>query len=97
LIREHERYQIRYLNTKKGDAMKKGLFIGTVLLVLIVKAFLAGNLFAATYDLTGTWNYTLSGNWASGDIGCNPGPAATGTCTIAPTPSLLTIITSSST
>ena len=59
--------------------MKKCLLIGAVMFVGI---FLTKDLFSATYDLTGTWNYTLSGSWASGDIGCNPGSNASGTCTI---------------
>jgi len=53
--------------------------------ILLIVLFSATNLYSATYDLTGTWNYTLSGNWAQGDIGCSPGPAASGTCTITQT------------
>jgi len=64
---------------KKGDAMKRWLFIGTVLLV---EVFLAGDLFSATYDLTGTWNYSLSDNWVDSDMGCSAGSDTTGTCTI---------------
>jgi hypothetical protein len=45
---------------------------------------------SATYDLTGTWNYTLSGNWAEGDIGCSPGSPASGTCTIVQTGDVFT-------
>jgi hypothetical protein len=53
------------------------------LMVLVLAHFwIAGNLFAATYDLSGTWNYALSDNWSSGDMGCAPGPAASGTCVI---------------
>ncbi len=59
--------------------MKRWLFIITV---LFVGVFLAGDLFSATYDLTGTWNHTLSDNWAIGGIECNPGPDSSGTCTI---------------
>lgn len=60
---------------------KKNFLLGILLIVL----FSATNLYSATFDLTGTWNYTLSGGWAQGDIGCNPGPAASGTCTITQT------------
>ncbi len=59
--------------------MKRWLFIGSV---IFVEVFLAGDLFSATYDLTGNWNYTLSENWAVGGFQCNPGPDASGTCTI---------------
>lgn len=59
--------------------MKKYLFIA---MVLFFGNFLADGLFAATFDLTGNWNYTLSNNWAVGDMGCSPGPPASGTCTI---------------
>lgn len=61
--------------------LKKMILFGILLFVL----FSTSNLFAADYDLTGTWNYTLSGNWANGDIGCDPGPDASGTCTITQT------------
>jgi len=60
---------------------KKNYLFSIVLILL----FSATNLYSATYDLSGTWSYTLSGNWAQGDIGCNPGTAASGTCTIAQT------------
>jgi hypothetical protein len=40
------------------------------------------DLSAAAYDLTGTWNYQLSDNWAEGGMNCYPGPAASGTCEI---------------
>jgi len=59
--------------------MKKDILFGVTLLVGL---FIAMDLPAATYGLTGTWNYQLSGNWATGDIGCAPGPDAIGTCTI---------------
>ena len=59
--------------------MKRRLFFGTAMLLCI---FSAGDLYCAAYDLTGTWNYTLSDNWAEGGINCNPGPAASGTCVI---------------
>ena len=59
--------------------MKKFLFIG---MLLFVSLFPAKDLFSATFELTGTWNYTLSNNWAIGGIQCNPGPDASGECTI---------------
>lgn len=65
--------------------MKKTVFASTVLIVLLIETLFAANVLSADYDLTGIWNYTLSGNWANGDIGCNPGPDASGTCTITQT------------
>ena len=59
--------------------MKRRFIFGAAMLLWMV---IAGDLHAATYDLTGTWNYTLSGSWASGGVGCGPGPAASGTCII---------------
>jgi len=59
--------------------MKKFLFIGMLMFVCL---FPAKSLFSATLELTGTWDYTLSNNWAVGGIQCNPGPDASGTCTI---------------
>ena len=51
--------------------------------VLFLTGFLFGNpIYAATYDLTGTWSYILSDCWAYGGINCNPGPEAGGTCII---------------
>ena len=50
--------------------------------MLLIGLLSVTDLYSADYDLTGTWNYTLSGNWANGDIGCAPGPPASGTCTI---------------
>jgi len=62
--------------------LKKWLLVG---MMIFAGIFFSGDLFAETYDLTGTWNYTLSDNWAVGGIECNPGPAASGTCTISQT------------
>jgi hypothetical protein len=56
--------------------MKKNLWIATIMLL---KFILINNLSAATYDLTGTWNFTLSEKWAQGDRGCVPGPDTSGT------------------
>lgn len=50
--------------------------------MFLAALFIPGSGFGATHDLTGTWNYTLSGCWAQGDEGCAPGPAASGTCEI---------------
>ena len=71
--------------------MKKYYFITTLLLVLTLNAFFAGDLISATYDLTGTWNYTLSNNWANGDTGCRPAPDTTGTCEINQTGNTFTL------
>ena len=51
-------------------------------MLLFFGCFFAINLFAATYDLSGTWNYTISDNWAVGGIKCEPGPDTYGTCVI---------------
>jgi hypothetical protein len=54
--------------------------------ILVLAGLLLGSpVHAATYDLSGTWNYTLSDCWAYGGINCNPGPEASGTCTIVQT------------
>jgi len=50
--------------------------------VIAVCLLFAGTASAATYNLTGTWNHTRTGNWAAGDQGCDPGPDTTGTCSI---------------
>jgi Divergent InlB B-repeat domain len=50
--------------------------------MIAVCLLFAGTASAATYDLTGTWNHTRTGNWAVGDQGCDPGPDTTGTCSI---------------
>jgi len=54
--------------------------------ILVFAGLLAGSTAcAATYDLSGTWNYTLSECWADGGINCDPGPEASGTCVISQT------------
>lgn len=65
--------------------MKRMLFIKTAPLVLLIVTFFSTDLYAANFDLSGTWNYTLSNNWAVGDIGCAAGPDTTGTCVIVQT------------
>ena len=72
--------------------MKKRLFFGAAMLLLI---FSAGDIYCATYDLTGTWNYTLSDNWAEGSVDCSPGPAASGTCVIEQTGDTFTFVLTS--
>jgi len=59
--------------------MKKWCIIVTLLLL---GCYVSADLFAATYELSGTWNYTLSDNWAVGGINCEPGPDISGTCVI---------------
>jgi len=59
--------------------MKRWLIIGVIVLL---GCFFTADIYAATYDLTGTWNYQLSDCWAEGDRGCAPGPNASGTCEI---------------
>jgi len=60
--------------------------------LLLIVLFPATNLYSATYDLTGIWNYTLSDSWAQGDIGCNSGPVGSGTCTITQTGDTFTFV-----
>ena len=43
---------------------------------------LCSPVYAATYDLSGTWQCTFSGAWANGDMGCGVGPNPSSTCTI---------------
>jgi len=62
--------------------MKRGVVIVSVLLFGI---FFVTNLYSATFDLTGDWEYTTSDNWAVGGIGCSPGPDASGHCKIVQT------------
>jgi hypothetical protein len=62
--------------------MKTRFSIGILVLAGLL---LCSPVHAATYDLTGTWNYTLSDCWANGGIYCNPGPEASGTCAIVQT------------
>ncbi len=59
--------------------IKQWLLPGAMILVSLC---FTNSLLGATYDLSGTWNYTRTANWAQGDINCNPGPDASGTCTI---------------
>ncbi len=48
---------------------------------------------AATYDATGTWDYTTTNNWASGSIpACNPQADETGTVTITQTGNNFTLV-----
>lgn len=62
--------------------MKRYLSVG---IVLLLELLFVSNLFSATFDLTGEWEYTTSDNWAVGDINCNPGPDASGICKISQT------------
>ncbi len=52
--------------------MKRCLFVFTVVLAMI---FIAGNSFSQTYDATGTWAVTTSGNWVDqgNTFGCTGG------------------------
>jgi len=48
---------------------------------------------AATYDATGTWDYTTTNNWASGSIpACTPEADETGTITITQTGNNFTLV-----
>ena len=56
--------------------MKKLLVIG---MVMIVGVLCSGNGFSATYDATGTWDYSTTGNWVNpGNAGCTADPDETG-------------------
>ena len=58
--------------------MKKSPFLVTVLCMVF---FFTSNAFSATYDLTGTWQYSTYNNWVTG-LFCPPGYDTTGTCRI---------------
>lgn len=47
---------------------------------------------SATYDLSGTWQCTLSGAWASGSQGCVTGPNPSSNCTIEQTGDSFTLV-----
>jgi hypothetical protein len=59
--------------------MKTRFSIGILVLAGLL---IGGPVSAATYDLSGTWQCTFSGAWASGDEGCVVGPNPSSTCTI---------------
>ena len=67
--------------------MKMFSVIGTVFLVGF---FLAENVLSATYDFTGTWNYTISHTQIHGP--CPPDEDTTGTCSITQTGDTFTLI-----
>ena len=63
--------------------MKRLLIVGVIVMVGV---FCSGNGFSATYDATGTWDYSTSGNWVnSGNAGCTADPDETGILTITQT------------
>ena len=57
--------------------MKRSLIVGMALLMAL---FSAGDLFGATFDLTGTWTYSTTDNWVTGS--CPPSADTTATCSI---------------
>ena len=49
--------------------MKRLLVVGMVMMIGV--CFCSGNGFSATYDATGTWDYSTTGNWVNpGSAGC---------------------------
>ena len=63
--------------------MKRLLVIG---MVVMIGVFCSGNGFSATYDATGTWDYSTSGNWVNpGNAGCTADSDETGILTITQT------------
>ena len=59
--------------------MSKYFSVGIFILAGLL---LSTPIYSATYDLSGTWQCTLSGAWASGDEGCSTGPNPSSSCTI---------------
>ena len=60
--------------------MKRQLIFGAAVLLMLL---MTGDLYCATYDLTGTWNYTTSDGWVSGSSYCPPPTDGySGTCVI---------------
>ena len=73
--------------------MKKRLIVKRCLELLILLGvisigFSEGN--AATYEATGRWNYSITGNWA--DPGCPPRDNETGTVTVIQTGNSVEIV-----
>ena len=55
-------------------------------MVVMIGVFCSGNGFSATYDATGTWDYSTSGNWVNpGNAGCTADPDETDILTITQT------------
>jgi hypothetical protein len=59
--------------------MNKCFSVGILILAGLI---ISHPVYSATYDLSGTWQCTFSGPWASGDEGCAPGPNPSSSCTI---------------
>jgi hypothetical protein len=63
--------------------MKKLLVIG---MIVMIGVFCSGNGFSATYDATGTWDYSTTGNWVNpGNADCTADSDETGILTITQT------------
>ena len=70
--------------------MKRLLVIG---MVVMIGVFCSGNGFSATYDATGTWDYSTTGNWVNpGNAGCTAHSDETGTLTLTQTGNSVTIV-----
>ena len=69
--------------------MKRLLVVG---MIMMVGVFCSGNGFSATYDATGTWDYSTTGNWGTGNAGCTAHSDETGTLTLTQTGNSVTIV-----
>lgn len=70
--------------------MKRLLVIG---MVMIVGVFCSGNGFSATYDATGTWDYSTTGHWVNpGNAGCTVDPDETGVAYVTQNGNRVTIV-----
>ena len=71
--------------------MKRLLVIGMVMMIGV--CFCSGNGFSATYDATGTWDYSTSGNWVNpGNAGCTVDPDETGVAYVTQNGNSITIV-----
>ena len=70
--------------------MKRLLVIG---MVVMIGAFCSGNGFSATYDATGTWDYSTTDHWVNpGNAGCTADPDETGVTYVTQNGNSVTIV-----
>ena len=71
--------------------MKRLLVICMVMMIGV--CFCSGNGFSATYDATGTWDYSTTGNWVNpGNAGCTADPDETGVAYVTQNGNNITIV-----
>ena len=70
--------------------MKRLLVVG---MIMMVGVFCSGNGFSATYDATGTWDYSTTGNWVNpGNAGCTADSDETGVAYVTQNGNSITIV-----